>query len=211
MTGPVRLLVADDHPVVRDGLRGMFESDPGFAVVGEAGSGPEAVALVTALEARRDDGIDVVVLDLRMPDGGGVEAIRRLRAAGASCRILVLTTYDTDRDIRDAMEAGADGYLLKDTRRDDLLRAVRDVASGRPVLAPQALRVLSRRDREEAPTPRELEVLRVIAEGGTNRAAADRLFVSEATVKTHLLRLYAKLGVRDRAAAVRAGYERGLL
>lgn len=208
MSEPIRVLVVDDHPVVRDGLRGMFGSDPGLTVVGEASSGPEAVAVVASLGG---DGVDVVVLDLRMPGGGGVEAIRRLRATGAACRVLVVTTYDTDRDIRDAMEAGADGYLLKDTRRDDLLRAVRDVAAGRPVLAPQALRALSQRGHENALTPRELEVLRLVAAGGTNRAAADRLFVSEATVKTHLLRLYAKLGVRDRAAAVRAGYERGLL
>lgn len=208
---PIRVLIVDDHPVVRDGLRGIFENEPGIDVVGEAAGGNEAVARVAALEA--SGGVDVLLLDLRMPAGGGVEAIAELRRRDPRRpRILVLTTYDTDREIRGAMAAGADGYLLKDTRRDDLLRAVTDLAAGRPVLAPAALRALSgRADEPEALTPRELEVLQVVAGGGTNRAAADRLFVSEATVKTHLLRVYAKLGVADRAAAVRVAYERGLL
>lgn len=208
---PIRALIADDHPVVRDGLRGTFEDEPGIEVVGEAAGGSETVALVTALES--SGGVDLLLLDLQMPGGSGVEAIRELRRRDPQRpRILVLTTYDTDRDIRGAMAAGADGYLLKDIRRDELLRAVTDLAAGRSVLAPAALRVLSGRSHEpEALTPRELEVLQVVAAGGTNRSAADRLFVSEATVKTHLLRVYAKLGVGDRAAAVRVAYERGLL
>lgn len=206
MTG-VRVVLVDDHPVVRDGLRGMFDAEPGIDVVGEAASGPEAVALV----ARLGDGVDVVLMDLRMPGGDGVEAIRELRRLGHGTRILVLTTYDTDRDIRSAIEAGADGYLLKDARRADLVRAVGDLAAGRSVLAPQALRALAHEATEDALTPREVEVLRVIAEGGTNKSAADRLFVSEATVKTHLVRSYAKLAVGDRVAAVRVAHERGLI
>lgn len=204
----MRVLLVDDHPVVRDGLRGTFEG-AGIEVVGEAGSGPEAVARVA------DSGgeVDVVVMDLRMPHGGGVEAIRAVRARGPRPFVLVLTTYDTDRDVRGAIEAGADGYLLKDARRQDLVRAVCDLAAGRSALAPDVLRVLAREERRPQPalTPRELEVLSVIARGGTNRAAADRLFVSEATVKTHLLRAYAKLGVNDRVAAVRVARESGLL
>lgn len=210
MSGPgrVRVLLVDDHPVVRDGLRGMFES-AGLEVVAEAGSGPEAVARVTADGA----GIDVVVMDLRMPDGGGTEAIREIRARGARPSVLVLTTFDSDRDVRGAIEAGADGYLLKDAARDTLVRAVRDLAAGRPALAPDVLRMLARDSTRSHPalTPRELEVLSVIAQGGTNRAAADQLFVSETTVKTHLLRAYAKLGVNDRVAALRVARERGLL
>jgi len=205
----VRLVIVDDHPVVRDGLRGMFDLVPDVEVVGEASSGPEAVAVVRNLGPT---GVHVVLMDLRMPGGDGVEAIRELRAQGTTPRVLVLTTYDTDRDVRGALEAGADGFMLKDARRDDLVRGVRDVAAGRPVLAAEALAVLAyRSDPTPLLTPREVEVLRVVAAGGTNRAAADRLFVSEATVKTHLLRLYAKLGVGDRAAAVRVGYERGIL
>ncbi|WP_040158344.1 response regulator [Mobilicoccus massiliensis] len=211
MTGErrVRVVLVDDHPVVRDGLRGMFEAEPGVEVVGEAASGPEALALCRRLR----EGIDVVLMDLRMPGGGGVEAIRRLRAGGPEPRVLVLTTYDTDDDIRTALEAGADGYLLKDARGAELVRAVRDLASGVAVFSPDVVRSLARRPTAEEPlvSPRELEVLRVIAGGGTNKAAADRLFVSEATVKTHLRRAYAKLGVSDRAAAVRVAFERGLL
>lgn len=204
----VRVLLVDDHPVVRDGLRGMFE-DAGIEVVGEAGSGPEAVARVASCGHE----IDVVVMDLRMPGGGGADAIRAIRARGPQPFILVLTTYDTDQDVRGAIEAGADGYLLKDARRQDLVWAVRDLAAGRSVLAPDVLRVLARHEGRSQPplTPREVEVLSVIAQGGTNRAAADRLFVSEATVKTHLLRAYEKLGVNDRVAAVRAARECGLL
>lgn len=187
----------------------MFEAEPGVEVVGEAASGPEALALCRRLR----EGIDVVLMDLRMPGGGGVEAIRRLRAGGPEPRVLVLTTYDTDDDIRTALEAGADGYLLKDARGAELVRAVRDLASGVSVFSRDVVRSLARRPTAEEPvlSPRELEVLRVIADGGTNKAAADRLFVSEATVKTHLRRAYAKLGVSDRAAAVRVAFERGLL
>lgn len=202
---PLRIVVVDDHPLVRDGLISIFTREPDLDVVGEAASGPEAVVVV------RRTAPDVVVMDLRMPGGDGIPAIRELTAADPHPRILVLTTYDTDRDILAAVGAGADGYLLKDAPRADLVRAVRDVAAGRPVLVPQALQALSGRRTDESLTARELEVLRVVAAGGTNRTAADALMVSEATVKTHLAHAYAKLGVSDRAAAVRVAFERGLL
>jgi DNA-binding NarL/FixJ family response regulator len=205
-------VVVDDHPVVRDGLTGLLDAQPGLAVVGEAGDGVEAVAVV---ECTRPD---VVVMDLRMPGGSGLVAIRELRRRHPGRhRILVLTTYDTDRDIREAMRAGADGYLLKDAARDELVRAVHDVHQGRPVLTAAALAVLSGRDSEEqgggktALSPREAEVLRLVAEGRTNRAIASRLRIGEATVKTHLIHVYDKLGVADRASAVNAAWRDGLI
>jgi DNA-binding NarL/FixJ family response regulator len=202
----VRVLVVDDHPVVRDGIRGMLERDERITVVGEAADGREAVARVRASDP------DLVLMDLRMPGGDGVSAIRELRAIDATRpRILVLTTYDTDRDIHAAIDAGADGYLLKATPRAELIDAVLRAASGQSVLAPVAARSLVDRGRAEALTDRELQVLAAIARGGTNREVARELLVSEATVKTHLLHLYPKLGVRDRAAAVRVAFERGLL
>ena len=147
-----------------------------------------------------------------MPGGDGVPAIRQLRRRSLDRpKILVLTTYDTDRDVRSAIEAGADGYLLKDARRADLVRAVHDLAAGRPVLVPSALAVLSTRPNETALSAREADVLRLVAEGLTNRAIARRLLISESTVKTHLLHVYAKLEVADRAAAVRVAWERGLV
>lgn len=202
----IRIVIADDHPIVRDGLTAILERDPGIEVVGQASGGREAVTLVERLAP------DVVLMDLRMPDGDGVAAITALRAQSPSTpRILVLTTYDTDQDIRRALSAGADGYLLKDTPRGELLQAIHQLAAGRPVLTPKALSVLSGRRAETPLTERELEVLREVAAGGTNREAASRLFISETTLKTHLSRVFDKLGVGDRAAAVRVAYDRGLL
>lgn len=203
----IRVVIADDHPLVRDGIVAILTREEDITVVAEAGSGPEAVVLV----GRHDP--DVVLMDLRMPGGDGVAAIRSLRATSAARpRILVLTTYDTDHDIRTALAAGADGYLLKDTPRADLIRAVRDLAAGRPVLSAVALAALSGRGAVEvALTPREVDVVRELAAGGTNREAAARLHVSETTFKTHLSKVYEKLGVNDRAAAVRVAYERGLI
>lgn len=201
----IRIVVVDDHPIVRDGIVSIVSREPDIEVVGEAASGPEAVIVV------QRELPDVVLMDLRMPGGDGLDAVRELTAAKVPTRILVLTTYDTDRDIRAALGAGAHGYLLKDTPRPELLRAVRDIAAGRPVLAPQALDAMTGRRSDPELTPRELEVLRVIASGGTNRTAAASLLVSEATVKTHLNHAYQKLGVSDRAAAVRVAYERGLI
>jgi DNA-binding NarL/FixJ family response regulator len=204
----IRLLIVDDHPVVRDGLRGMLESDPELAVVGEASDGAEGLELAQRLRP------DVILMDLRMPGMDGASAIRALRERGDGSRVLVLTTYDSDRDVVPAIEAGATGYLLKDAPRDALLRAVRAADRGETVLAPSvASRLVSRL--REPPTDvlsvRELEVLTFVAQGETNGAIAARLFLSEATVKTHLLHIYAKLDVNDRAAAVAAGYERGWL
>ena len=206
--GPIRLLIVDDHPVVRDGLRGLFADDPDFQVVGEAANGAEAVARVERL------GADVVLMDLRMPGMGGVEAITRLREVAPGVRVLVLTTYDTDSDVLAAIEAGATGYLLKDAPREELIRAVRAAFAGEAVLSPAvASRLMGkvRRPPPEVLSQRELEVLALIADGATNRQAAAKLFVSEATVKTHLLHVYEKLGVRDRAAAVAEAYRRRLL
>ncbi|MHA6781389.1 response regulator [Pseudonocardia saturnea] len=208
----IRVLVVDDHPVVRDGLRGVIDGEPDMEVVGEAGHGAEALA-------RIGTGVDVVLMDLRMPVMGGVEAIRELRRVAPSARVLVLTTFDTDRDVLPAIEAGATGYLLKDTPRAELLRAVRAAHRGEAVLSPAVAGRLMGQVRgvgrdggtTEALSARELEVLRLVAAGTTNREAARALFISEATVKTHLLHIYAKLEVRDRASAVAAGYQRGLL
>ncbi|MEW2422612.1 response regulator transcription factor [Streptomyces nigra] len=210
-SSPVTLLIVDDHPVVRDGLRGMFASAPGFSVLGEAASGEEAVERAAALDP------DVILMDLRMPGGGGVAAIAHLTRTGARARILVLTTYDTDTDTIPAIEAGATGYLLKDAPRDELFTAVRAAAEGRTVLSPAvASRLVSavrtpRRERGEPLSAREREVLALVARGTSNREIARELFISEATVKTHLTHLYAKLGVNDRAAAVATAYERGIL
>ena len=204
----ISLLLVDDHPVVRDGLRGMFSVDPRFEVVGEAGNGVQAVA--AAVELRPD----VILMDLRMPGGDGVSAIRALATRGIPSRILVLTTYDTDGDVMAALEAGATGYLLKDSPREELFRAAEAAALGQPTLAPTvAARLLGQIHRPSAGrlSQREVEVLGLIARGSTNREAAHQLFISEATVKTHLLHAYAKLGVKDRAAAVAAAFSRGYL
>ncbi|HEV2636851.1 MAG TPA: response regulator transcription factor [Actinocrinis sp.] len=206
--GTIGLLIVDDHPVVRDGLRGMFTDAPGFTVLGEAADGLQALALAESLRP------DVVLMDLRMPNLNGVAAITRMAERGLTARVLVLTTYDTDSDVLPAIDAGATGYLLKDAPRDELFRAVRAAARGESVLSPSvATRLLHqmRSPAKEGLSQRELEVLALIAQGSTNREAAVRLFISEATVKTHLLHAYAKLGVKDRAAAVAAAFERGLL
>jgi DNA-binding NarL/FixJ family response regulator len=210
----ITLLIVDDHPVVRDGLRGMFATEPGFEVLGEASGGTEGVERAMRLDP------DVVLMDLRMPDGGGVDAIRELTRRGARARVLVLTTYDTDSDTLPAIEAGATGYLLKDAPRAELFTAVRAAADGRTVLSPAvATRLVSAVRSPSAPggpggetlSAREREVLRLVARGTSNRRIAAELFISEATVKTHLTHVFAKLGVGDRAAAVAAGYERGIL
>jgi DNA-binding NarL/FixJ family response regulator len=205
---PITLLIADDHPVVRDGLSGMFARDPGFEVLGEAGDGAEAIRLAQALTP------DVILMDLRMPGMDGLTAITELARQGITARVLVLTTYDTDSYVLPAIEAGATGYLLKDAPRAELLRAVRAAAQGQAVLSPSVATRLMSRVREPETKPlsrRELEILRLVAAGTTNRDAAAKLLISEATVKTHLLNIYAKLGVGDRAAAVAEAFNRGLL
>jgi DNA-binding NarL/FixJ family response regulator len=204
----IRVVIVDDHPVVRDGLRGMFAGDDRFTVLGEAGDGREALAVTEALTP------DVVLMDLRMPVMDGVTTIRELKARGSTARVLVLTTYDTDSDVLPAIKAGATGYLLKDTPREELFRAVVAAHRGESVLSPAVAGRLMGQLRSPAKEPlsqRELEVLTLIARGCSNRETAKRLFISEATVKTHLLHAYAKLGVRDRAAAVATAIEQGLI
>jgi len=204
----IRILIVDDHPVVRDGLRGMFANEDDFEVVGEAENGRDAVNRALAFQP------DVILMDLRMPEMDGVSAIRLLADKAVEARVLVLTTYDTDSDVLPAIEAGATGFLLKDAPRDELFRAVRAAAGGEAVLSPSvAARLIDqvRQPNKETVTERELEVLRLVASGSTNREVAERLFISEATVKTHLLHIYGKLGVNDRAAAVGEAFERGLL
>jgi DNA-binding NarL/FixJ family response regulator len=207
---PIKLLIADDHPVVRDGLSSMFARDPEFTVVGEASDGAEAIRMAETLTP------DVILMDLRMAGMDGVTAIAEITRRGLKSHVLVLTTYDTDSHVLPAIEAGATGYLLKDAPRDELLRAVRSAARGEVTLAPSVAARLMNRLRTPTPTTgplsrRELEVLRLVAGGHTNRDAAKKLFITEATVKTHLLNIYAKLDVKDRAAAVAEGYHRGLL
>jgi DNA-binding NarL/FixJ family response regulator len=204
----IRVLIADDHPVVRDGLRGMLGGQADLEVVGEAADGEEAVRLAMAMRP------DVVLMDLRMPILDGVTATERLLAALPGTAVLVLTTYDTDADILRAVESGATGYLLKDTPREELFRAVRAAARGQSVLDPVVARRLMGQLRTPAPdalTPREIEVLTLVARGASNREVGERLFLSEATVKTHLVHAFAKLGVGDRTAAVTAAIERRII
>lgn len=207
MSDVVRIVVTDDHPIVRDGIVGVFGADDAFDVVGVAGDGVELLELLRTTEC------DVVLLDLRMPRMGGVEAIRGIRAAGIPVRVVVLTTFDTDDDVLPAIEAGADGYLLKDTSAAELKHAVREAHAGRPVIVSEVAAALMRRSSrtEVRLSAREQEVLRLVASGATNREAADSLYISETTVKTHLMHLFGKLGVNDRAAAVHEAHKRGLL
>jgi DNA-binding NarL/FixJ family response regulator len=202
-----RVLIVDDQDLVRHGLRMILELG-GMEVVGEAADGSEAVLAATATSP------EVILMDLRMPGMDGVTAITELARRGVAVRVLVLTTYDTDSHVLPAIEAGATGYLLKDAPRDELLRAVRSAAQGDAVLSPSVAARLMNRFRAPGAGPlsqRELEVLELVAAGAANREAAARLFISEATVKSHLMNIYAKLGVSDRAAAVGEAFNRGLL
>ncbi|MFF5212946.1 response regulator [Streptosporangium sp. NPDC000396] len=204
----IRLLIVDDHPIVRDGLRAAFLPEDDIEVVGEAGNGAEAVAIVSR------EPVDVVLMDLRMPEMDGVRATRRLLEIAPETRVLVLTTFDSDDDVLRAVEAGATGYLLKDAPAAELLHAVRASHRGESVLAPSVAGLLIgqvRKPTRGTLTDRELQVLRLVADGTTNREAAARLFISEASVKTHLIHIYAKLDARDRASAVAEAYRRGLL
>ena len=216
----VRLLVVDDHPVVRSGIVGMLSGEPDLQVVGQAADGAEAIALTAELVP------DVILMDLRMPGLDGVEATRRISARPDAPRVVVLTTYDTDGDILRAVEAGAIGYLLKDSPREDILAAVLSAAVGRSTLSPAvttrlvgAARGTGRGAdgslcRAEAPvslSPRERQVLQAASRGLSNNQIGAELYITEATVKTHLLRAYAKLGVDSRTAAVTEALRRGLL
>lgn len=204
----IRILIVDDHPIVRDGLRGAFTADPDIEVVAVAANGREAV------EQAVRHGVDVVLMDLRMPEMNGVQAIAALRVKAPGVRVLVLTTFDSETDVLPAIEAGATGYLLKDAPVEELLRAVRAAHRGESVLSPSVAGQLMGQVRKPAGlklSNRELEVLQLVADGTSNREAAKRLFISEASIKTHLQHIYDKLDVRDRAAAVGEAYRRGLL
>ena len=204
----IRILIVDDHPVVREGLAGMLAGQPGFAVVGEAKDGAEALALDTQLLP------DVLLMDLRMPGMDGVAAIEAIREKRPLANILVLTTYDSDADIVRAIEAGATGYLLKDTPREELFRAIRATAKGESVLATAVAARLMTRMRapaEENLSAREIEVLQLVYKGASNREIGKSLHISTATVKTHLIHIYGKLGVDDRTSAVTVALERGIL
>lgn len=204
----IRLLVVDDHPVVRAGIVGMVASQDDFEIVGEAENGKEAIEKVGALTP------DVVLLDLRMPVMDGVEVIESLSQEHPDVNVLVLTTYDTDADILRAVEAGATGYLLKDAPRETLFEAVRAAARGESVLAPTVAARLMGRMRapaEEALSAREIEVLSLVAGGASNKQAAKALHISVATIKSHLIHIYEKLGVSDRTAAVTTALERGII
>jgi len=204
----IKILMADDHPVVRAGIRGMLETQPDFEVVAEAENGREAVERVAKLKP------DVVLMDLRMPEMEGVEAIGKIKESHPEIHILVLTTYDTDADIVRAVEAGATGYLLKDAPRDELFRAVRATAKGETILAPPVAARLMGKVRDKGDTAlsgREIDVLMLVARGASNQDVAEKLHVSTATVKSHLLQIYQKLGVSDRTAAVTTAIERGII
>ncbi|MFJ1709104.1 response regulator [Kitasatospora sp. NPDC088346] len=203
----ITVLIADDHPVVREGLSAMLESAPGITVAGTAGGGEEAVVLAASLAP------DVVLMDLRMGAMDGVTATTRILARSRHPRVVVVTTYESDADILRAVEAGAAGYLLKGTSRVDLINAVRAAARGETVLSPAVAGRLFRA-RAQEPTPlsaREREVLHLVGRGLTNADIGRELHIGEATVKTHLLRIFRKLDVSDRTAAVLAAMERGLL
>ncbi|RFU40004.1 DNA-binding response regulator [Actinomadura logoneensis] len=211
------ILVADDHEIVRSGYAALLGTQPDFTVVGTAADGAEAVRLCATLRP------DIVLMDVRMPGTDGIEATERLRAADHTPRVLILTTFELDEYVYDALAAGASGFLLKDVTAERLFEAVRVVAAGDALLAPGVTRRLveefarSRRRPRTAPsalaalTPRETEVLRAMAEGLSNPEIAAALVVSEETVKTHVSRILGKLGLRDRTQAVIAAYESGLV
>lgn len=207
-TRPIRLVVIDDHPVVRAGIVAMLSEYDGLEVVGTGRNGAECLTLVADLAP------DLVLTDLRMPVMDGVETTARLSSTPGAPPVLVLTTYDSDTDIIRAIEAGARGYLLKDAPLQTLVDAIRGAVRGEEVLAPEVAARLSARStvaRPAALSTREIEVVSLVAEGLSNAAIGRRLFIGEATVKTHLLRAFAKLNVNDRTAAVSAAYREGLI
>ncbi|WP_299451263.1 response regulator transcription factor [uncultured Serinicoccus sp.] len=204
----IRIVLADDHPVVRTGLRAMLSGDPDLDVIGEAATPDDVVALASDLVP------DVVLMDLQFgTDQTGADATRRIRALNHPPAVLVLTNYDTDSDILGAVEAGASGYLLKDAPLEELLAAIRAAAAGETALAPAIAGRLLARMRSPQPnlSARETEVLRLVADGATNNDIAARLHISDATVKSHLVHIYTKLGVSSRTAAVASARDSGLL
>lgn len=194
-----KIIIADDHPVVRSGLRALLSSQPDFEIVGEANNGEEAARLAISLAP------DLILMDLQMPVLDGLGAIKRIRDQLPKANILVLTTYGTDADILPALEAGAIGYLLKDTPPEQLFQAVRNVASGEMALAPRVAEKVTQRltnSSKNTLSSREIEVLELASQGNPNKAIAKKLFITEATVKSHFVHIFSKLGVTDRTAAV---------
>lgn len=204
----IRLLIVDDHPVVRAGLVGMLSDEPGFEVVGEASDGDQAARVASATHPH------VVLMDLRMPGVDGVEATARITEAGEA-KVLILTTYESDDQILAAIEAGASGYLLKAAPQAEIVAGIRSVAAGQTALSPQVAARLVERMRAPVADPvltaRETEVLSLVAGGQSNKQIATTLGIGESTVKTHLLKIFEKLGVGDRTRAVTLAMERGIL
>ena len=203
MKKPIRIFLADDHPSLRAGLAAILDNQPDLKVVAEAGSGSEVMA--------SSEAADVYIMDLRMPDGDGVQTIKALVARDAATRVLVLTTYDNEEDIFQALEAGARGYLLKDTTKEELVAAVRQVHQGERYLPQNIASRLADRLIRPSLTPREHDVLRLVSRGRTNKEMASAMFISEETVKSHMKSLFQKLGVHDRAEAVSVSLQRGLI
>ncbi len=201
----IRVLVVDDHPVVRRGLHSMLDSESGITIVGMASCGKEGILLTEKLNP------DVVLLDLRMPDIGGVEVISALRASQPASKILVLTNYQLDEDIFNAIEAGALGYLLKTASQDEVIEAIHAVSQGiRRIPNAVAMRLAERIGRSSLST-REVEVLELLVQGLTNKEIAKRLFISDITARNHVISLLSKLGAKDRTEAVAIGIRRGLV
>ena len=195
----IKIIIADDHPVVRSGLRALLASQPDFEIVGEAGNGEEAARLAISLVP------DLILMDLQMPILDGIGATKRIRDKLPKANILVLTTYETDADILLALEGGAMGYLLKDTPPEQLFQAVRNAASGRMALAPRVAEKVTQRLTDSSKNTlsrREIEVLELASQGQANKEIARKLFITEATVKSHFVHIFSKLGVVDRTAAV---------
>jgi DNA-binding NarL/FixJ family response regulator len=204
----IRILVCDDHPVVRSGLRGMIQSQPDLEVIAEASKGAQAVEIATRLQP------DIVLMDLRMPGMDGVTATEAIKSMHPSIHVLILTTYDTDADILRALEKGATGFLLKDEREDRLFDAIREAAGGRSPLAPGVASRLVERLRGDADShvsEREIEILMLVAQGQSNREIARELHISDSTVKAHMLHIFDKLGVTDRTAAVTTALRQGII
>lgn len=204
----IRVVIVDDHPIMRDGIRQILATQPDIDVVGDAANGRDGVDVIRATTP------DVALMDLQMPDLDGVGALRELASTPHSAAVLVLTTYDTDADIFNAIDAGAAGYLLKDTPAEQIFEAIRAISRGEPALAPQvANRLMSdlRKIEPDALTPREIDVLELAAEGHGNREIARQLHIGEATVKSHLVHIYRKLGVDDRTHAVTIAIQRGVI